>query len=963
MNVALNRFVVIDFETTGNHPERGDSIIQIGAVTIDDGKIADRFSTYVNPLRPIPAAITALTGITDDMVAEAPQIEDVLPQLLRLLDQRTLVAHNAPFDLSFLQQALHSQGYYTFSGYVLDTVELARLLFPTQGSYRLVELAEQFVIRHDQPHQADSDALATAELFLRILQFLEQLPLVTIQRLQLLVTTFRSDVGELLRSIEREKWAERVTQDGPPVDVSASWDIYRQLALRPRPTKTQLAHEEAADSLEWDGLLEQLLGEAGWLTRVHPGYQRRETQEAMMRAIYDAMHDGQHLLVEAGTGTGKTIAYLVPAILWAKQKRQQVVISTHTIHLQDQLFHQELPMLKAALPFSFTAALLKGRGNYLCLRKLEQQLDDRTPDTHEQQLTKAQLVSWLAQTETGDVEELNLSPVGNLYWQQVKSDVHSCMHRRCPWFSRCYYFRAREAAKDADLVIVNHALLLNDLEAENRILPAYEVAIVDEAHQLEEVASQQLGAQYSTARLTLLVERLLVEEEHDLVNRLVEVAVQWMPDLQAVTAEAKRRLAERAQDCRDCLQRWSGELYSWAAGKSGEQTEVGRLAVRYQPAAFTGKTERLTGETRQLVDALVAYGQTLEQLLAQVKGHDETPPHALRSLLTDAEGLLEDLKAALDVLFFLLLDGSPDYVYWMELETRSPRKHVYLYAAPLNVSHVLADKLFAKKRSVTLTSATLTVKNSFDYYLERHGLDKSERIRTLILPSPFAYEKQGLILLPNDFPALGKEAEETFREAVIQGCADVIRAAKGRTLILFTSYAMLRGVYEGLKRVLDTEGFTLLGHGIDSNNRSKLVRQFRRLPKAVLLGASSFWEGVDIPGEALSCVVIVRLPFQPPTQPLLQGRAETLKAAGKNPFLSLSLPHAVIRFKQGLGRLIRHQTDNGVIVVFDTRIVESRYGKAFLDSLPPYRIETGAWHELREQISSYLEGMQRDTDS
>jgi ATP-dependent DNA helicase DinG len=334
----------------------------------------------------------------------------------------------------------------------------------------------------------------------------------------------------------------------------------------------------------------------------------------------------------------------------------------------------------------------------------------------------------------------------------------------------------------------------------------------------------------------------------------------------------------------------------------------------------------------------------------------EKPPFSIRSLRTDVAGLLNDLQSAVERLHFLLVQTGDDYVFWMELDARTSRRHVYLSAVPLQVAGTLVQQLFADKRSVILTSATLTVKNSFSYIMERLGLAQlpDERVRTLALPSPFAYEHQGLMLIPSDFPTLGQEGEEQVLEAIVQGCMDAVRAAAGRTMILFTSYSMLRHVYQAMKERLAEENYTLLGHGIDSNNRSKLVRLFQRLERSVLLGTSSFWEGVDIPGDALSCLVIARLPFTPPNHPVYQGRAEQMKAEGKNPFMSLALPQAVIQFKQGVGRLIRHHLDRGVIVVFDTRIVESRYGRAFLQSLPSYQVETGPWPLLRERIGAFL---------
>jgi len=959
----LNRFVVVDFETTGSHPRQGDSIIQIGAVAIDDGQITESFSSLVNPGKSIPPFITQLTGITDEMVADAPTLEEVLPRFLRMLDGRTFVAHNASFDLQFLQEALLSQGYYTFDGYVLDTVELSRFLLPMQNSYRLGELADDLQIEHDRPHQADSDAMATAQLFLHLMEVLHQLPLVTIQRLQMLVSSFRSDVAVLLRHIELEKMIDP-SLDGretsPDKQQDGMWDIFRQLALRKRePQRASTAQPEPYAVKELADALDELIAEQASLGRTIPGYQRREAQEAMMRAVFEAMQDGTHLLVEAGTGTGKSLAYLLPSILWAKWNQEQVVVSTHTIHLQEQLFQKEIPALQQSLPFTFSATTLKGRGNYLCLRKFEQSLEESAEGTSQElRLVKSQMLTWLTQTTTGDVEELSLPPAGMLFWQQVKSDTGSCLHRNCPWFSRCYYFQAKERARAADLLIVNHALLISDLDAESRILPPYQVAVLDEAHHLEEIATQHLGVQFSTTQLHFLIDRLGVDPGSTL-RRFVEELVEWRHDVKTNADSLLRNLSRNHPVLRDAVQQWTQLLYHWAVKRGEETTDSGRETVRYQRDSFTGRNERLRKSSVKVIRLLTEYAQELEQLMQLVPA-GEKPPFAFRSLRTDLAGLIRELGQAAEILHQLLIEVDESFVFWMEMESRTARKHVYLFAAPVEVSAALAARLFTEKRSLVLTSATLTVKQSFSYVLERYGLTElpENRVRTLSLPSPFQYEEQGLMLIPSDFPLLGKESEESHLNALVQGCVDIVRAARGRTMILFTSYSMLRQVYQGMKELLADEPFTLLGHGIDSGNRSKLVRMFQRQDNAVLLGTSSFWEGVDIPGEALSCLVIVRLPFTPPNHPVYEGRAARLKEMGKNPFMTLALPQAVIQFKQGVGRLIRHHQDRGVIVVLDTRIVESRYGRAFLQSLPDYRMKTGPWVQLREEIAPFLHGMQ-----
>ncbi|MFS0555584.1 ATP-dependent DNA helicase DinG [Brevibacillus sp. 179-C9.3 HS] len=967
----MNRLLVVDFETTGSHPRQGDSIIQIGAVAIDDGQITESFSTLIHPGQDIPPFITQLTGITNEMVADAPSLEEVFPDFLRLLDGRAFVAHNASFDLQFLQEALLSQGYYAFDGYVFDTVELSRVLLPMQNSYRLGELASELEIEHDNPHQADSDALATAQLFLHLLDILKKMPLVTVQRLQMLVSSFRSDIEVLLRQIEMEKLMELPELDGSPTtpDSSDMWDIYRQLALRKHEEKLtaslKRSHVDAAVTKAFADQLEDVLGEDGHIQAKMPGYQRRDAQEAMMHAVFEAMEDGAHLLVEAGTGTGKSLAYLLPGIIWAHHNQQQLVVSTNTIQLQEQLFQKEIATLQESLPFSFTASTLKGRGNYLCLRKFEQALDEPVEgSSQEMRLVKGQMLTWLTQTVTGDVEELSMPPSGQLLWQQVKSDTSSCLNRACPWFSRCYYFQAKERARDVDVLIVNHALFISDLQAENRILPSYEVAIVDEAHHLEDAATQHLGKRFSTTQLLFLLDRASVDEG-GAIARFTEELQSWMPAVQEDVAAKLLELRKQSATLRDKAQQWTQLLYVWASERAEETTDAGRETVRYRIESFVGKQERIRKVTKKLIEGMTVYAASLEQLL-RTAPQEEKPPFSVRSLLTDLFGLVKDCQNAMELLHFFLLEQDAEYVYWMEVESRTARKQVHLSAALLKVADSLADPLFGQKRSLILTSATLTVKNSFSYIKNLFGLDQlpEERVRTLSLPSPFHYEEQGLLLIPSDFPAPGKEGDHTYLEAVIQGCVDVVLASKGRTLILFTSHSMLRLVYQAMKERLAEapDPYTLFGHGIDSNNRSKLVRLFRSMERSVLLGTSSFWEGVDIQGEWLSSLVIVRLPFTPPNHPVYQGRADLLKAEGKNAFMSLSLPQAVLQFKQGVGRLIRHHLDRGVVVVLDTRVVESRYGRSFLQSLPPFQIESGPWPTLRERIEPFL-SMQSLSDS
>ncbi|QOT00518.1 ATP-dependent DNA helicase DinG [Brevibacterium sp. JNUCC-42] len=966
----MKQFIVVDFETTGNQPRQGDSIIQIGAVVVENGQIIESYSTFVKPKKKIPPFITQLTGITNEMVSNAPSMEDVLPDLLRLLAGRVFVAHNAAFDLNFLQEALLSQGYYPFDGPILDTVELARVLLPTQSGYRLVELASDFEIKHENPHQADSDAIATAHLLLRLLDTINKLPLITIQGLQMMISSFRFDVGTLLREIEMEKLIHSfpVEEAGsfasapPTPEEAGKYDLFRNLGLKQRKKWTEKKSEQLPIHFHFEPFLERMVAVDGdGFALHHENYERREPQEAMMHAVNQVFTDQKHLLVEAGTGTGKSLGYLLPSILWARMHKQQVIVSTHTIHLQDQLFQKDIPLLQQALPFTFRVAQLKGRGNYLCLRKFEQSIETQEGSTQDIQLAKAQIVTWLTETTTGDVEELSLSPSGQSFWQSVKSDTASCLNRECPWFSRCFYFQAKQQAKEADVIIVNHALLISDIEKENGVLPSFEIAIIDEAHQLDEVASQHFGTQLSSIELFQLIEQLGVEGDKQMLLMFANELKVWQSAEKPRIEQHLQQVKVEQQILKEAVTNWLQLFYHWGTERSVETGESQRATLRYKREDFEEKYKKLGKSTNLVLQKLGDVAKEVEQLLAILLQQQAEVPYSLQRLQTDVTGLVEEINHVAIKLHFLLVEEQDGHVSWMETETRTSRKQLFFFKTPLDIADTLRTTLLEPKRSVIMTSATLTVKNKFTYFMERMGFADlpEERVETLSLPSPFDYGQQGLIVIPSDFPSVKKEGEQLFVEAVIAGCVDAVRASEGRTMILFTSYSMLRSVYEGMKSLLEGEEFELLGHGIDSSNRSKLVRRFQTGSKTVLLGTNSFWEGVDIPGDVLSCLIIVRLPFQPPNHPLLEGRSERLKAEKKNPFMTLSLPHAVIRFKQGVGRLIRQQTDRGVVIVFDTRIIEARYGRMFLQSLPPYQVETGPWTTLRESIAPFLQGNSR----
>ena len=940
----MRKFLVVDFETTGNKAKEGDQIIQVGAVLIENKQIVSGYSTLVNPGVTIPPFIQQLTGISNEMVQQAPVVEDILPELLSMLDGSVLVAHNVFFDLGFLQYTLSACGYNPYDGPILDTVELSRLLLPNQTGYRLTDLSTELEVEHDNPHQADSDALATAQILIALLEKLDQLPYPVLQRLGDLTKGFSSNVSELIRSIEKKRLLEGTLER----ENDDNFDYYRQIVLR-KSEKAGINDSDVPMAKDYGEFLKEL---QEILPMEMPGFEWRDTQQVLMERIYAAFSGAYHLLVEAGTGTGKSLAYLIPAFYWARQSNEKIMIGTHTIQLQEQLFSRDIPMLQKIFGRDITVSLFKGRNNYLCLRKFELSLADQAIDNYDVLLTKGQILTWLTDTTTGDVEELNLPSGGQAYWRQVQSDANSCLNRACPWFSRCFYHQARQKAQQAEIIITNHSLMLTDVRADQRILPAYSYAIIDEAHHFEDVASHHLGESVYSLQLDGLFTGLYSDKGSGLIEKLNKEIDQTELNLNGKKEQLTMSVFD-ITEAREQVKQMFQKLFNWGIRTAKEGTETGRLVRRFDSEHWLAQAPKtLVMSIEEAIESIDVLEKSLGKVFEDLHQAEELT-YSLRGLLTDLHGALRDIQGQKNLLRQLLLEQNMERIYWMELDARSTRKAVRINMVPMDVAPLLQEHFFAKKESVVLTSATLSVNQSFSYVVKRMGL-QVEKVETEIHDSPFDYQKQALLCVPADLPALNAQNEEQFIEKITDALVQTAIATNGRMLVLFTSHQMLRRVYEGMKDRLTSEGFCLLGHGIDSSSRSKLTKQFKMTPKSVLLGSSSFWEGVDIPGDDLSCLIIVRLPFWPPTHPVVEARSEHIKRNKGNPFMELSIPQAVIRFKQGFGRLVRSRTDRGVILVFDKRLVEARYGKYFIKSLPETTLHYKPFKELLPMIENWL---------
>ncbi|PYZ94544.1 ATP-dependent helicase DinG [Salipaludibacillus keqinensis] len=931
----MNRFVVLDVETTGVAFSRGDRIIQLAYSVVEHDQIVHRYSTYINPDRSIPAFIQSLTNIEEGDVKDAPVFSEIAPQLLKDLDGAYFVAHNADFDLGFVNAELDDAGYPGFTGPIIDTVELSRIAFPTQDSFKLGQLAEKFDMDHLEPHRADSDAEATALLLMEIFRTLSALPLLTLQQLEKLSTKLKSDLGSILMVWVNNKKA------APEEDHI---DAFNGIALK-KDTPLHSSQIEMEDIPTVNDFLNATLNDEQHMRQLIPEYERRSGQIEMIEFIDGIFSDNKIGLVEAGTGTGKTLAYLIPAALYAIKHQEPVVISTETIQLQEQIVNKELPVLQKILPFPLQTALLKGRNHYLCLQKFENVLNSDSVDSYDRSLSKAQILVWLTETITGDVEELSLAAGNTRFWHEIASDPASCSSPSCPWFSRCFYQRARKKSKQANIIVTNHALLCTDLVTDHQLIPSYSTLIVDEAHHLEDTATRQFGDKLDYLTMTQLL--------NDLTSRDKEG---WVPNQiwGKMEQSLKTECADLEEQAKIVKQEWN-DLFLLlnqyvTRGLSGTN-ETGRLSkvIQFKDPSWSKVTEAAKRSDQLLKGILKRLGHIAREteIMIEEKSSDE------RRELDWLDSTLSQMEQQYEFFYDLILDQDEDSVYWLELETKGPKQSISIQRCPIEISEKLADQFFMKKNRVILTSATITVNNKFNYMIQRLGLEDFP-VETKQVDSPFSWETQVSFMVPEDMPLIQEAGEEAYIEAAAMQIYRIAHVTQGKMLVLFTSYDMLRRTYQLLKKLLD-ESFMLIAQGVQTKSRSKLTKNFQQFDQSILLGTSSFWEGVDIPGSDLSAIVMARLPFSPPNDPVFKARSDRLKLEGESPFMKLALPQAILRFKQGFGRLIRRSSDKGIVVVLDRRIVNTRYGKSFTKSLPDIPLIEEPMSEMEDRIEKWFQ--------
>ncbi|MFN2451919.1 MAG: helicase C-terminal domain-containing protein [Candidatus Dormibacteria bacterium] len=922
----MSDLVAFDLETTGLSP-KSDRIIEIGAVRFrSSGALLGDFDVLVDPGMAIPLAIERLTGISAALVEGAPTAAEAVAQFADFCAGAQLVAHGAAFDLGFCAGLLPQQ----FMGReVLDTLELARVLLPVAASHSLPQLSRDLGLVHLRPHRADSDAGATRDLLLHLLAVAAALPGETLRLMGSLVEPLRSPlrsffhvrVPEFRGAVPKRRAGLPATVAGGAPQAGGAARAAPSAGLPDDPRLPSGSRQSLADRVA------ALCSPGGPLGGGH-GYEVRSGQQQMALAVAQTIDRSGRLLVEAGTGIGKSLAYLLPLSLHAQAPGARAVVATATIPLQEQLVDVEFPRVAAWLDHPPRVALLKGRQHYLSLRRWSRFLGRPDTGAHGVDLDrvrfKLKVLTWLAETSTGDRAELRLGAAEEPLWRLVESAADDCLGAGCAnWGNAgCYMTRARAAAAEADLVVTNHALLLADSERHGQLVGPHSVLVIDEAHRLEESATRQWGVRLTAADVQAVLERL--------------------PELER---EAPASLAvARVHD-------GSGRLFGALKGFLTEHYGTD------QPGnASLGLPEELRAADsfRPVLRDAGALVSAVQRAAAELRalGSDEPAapagperPEQLRDELELAALALEGIGASLER---TLLAPRAGHVRWVALRAEQAELH----EAPVEVGDRLREAVLRRPDAAVLTSATLSVGGSFDYV--RHRLGLGGEGEELVVASPFDFLGQALTVVPEGIP---RHDDPDYDAALQSLVADLGRRLGGRTLVLFTGYGPLRRLHAPLKRRLEPQGIAVLGQGLDGTRR-QLLASFLANRRTVLLGTATFWEGIDVPGDALSCVVIAKLPFPVPTDPLVQARTAGLG----DPFRDHALPVAALRLRQGFGRLIRREGDRGAVVLCDPRIATHEYGPAFLAALPPARVARPALSGAARVVEDFVQGRWVEVD-
>lgn len=865
-------YIALDLETTGFDPSL-DQVLEIAAIKFKGKEILEKFETLINPGIEIPAMVSHITGISSEMVKDAPSFDQISSNLALFIGNYPIVGHNIEFDLNFLE----AKGIPILNPQI-DTLKLASILLSDLPSLSLDTISRQLKIAHQNKHRAMSDAYVCYELLQILTEKINQIPARTLTEIQSLIPRSTWDLGEIFLSAKSTvKSLNKIPKKGPEL----SGDLIQQL--------------------ENKGDLIDLLSANSPLSKIIKNYEHRPGQQKMLDKILTAIEEKYNLIAEAGTGTGKTMAYLLAAAFSKTKLGKKTVISTYTNNLQDQVINKDFPLVQQLFP-EIKIAVLKGRKKYLSLSRF-QELKNK-PHLEEHELTTIiKVLLWLDQTESGDLDELNLQNKETLLYDEICSDPEQQTRQKTPQ-TEDFLEKARRRAEQADIIIANHALLIQDSLSESRILPETEILIIDEAHHLEKTVTDALTVVLGLNKLNKFWDKVL-----DQLIELKETTLLFDHDLDTLLPEWEKTKVESINIAERIFDQIGLTIEKYARTLPGLQSTLSIntvVADSHHWHSAVAQIQLFAGLLPKLNDL----ANRTNRILGEHELSDNDAAMSMQSLIKFHQETQDYLNHPAKRITWLS-KGFDESIHW--------------HFAPLTVQEIFSEKIFQNRESVILTSATLSTYGNFSYIRSELGL--GEEFEEIKIPSHFSYPDQVKIILPEDLSDPRAPDYLPQCEGIIQS---VIRKNGGRTLVLFTAKKDLSRVFHDLAPQLKKEGFSLLGQNI-SGGRGKILAHFQDEPdQCAILGTNSFWEGVDLVGTTLTCVIIQKLPFDPPDDPIIFARS----ARFEKPFEQYTLPRAILRFKQGFGRLIRSSYDTGAVIILDSRLVQKSYGREFTSSLP-----------------------------
>lgn len=938
-DLELEEFVTFDVETTGLEPET-NSVIEFSAVLFKYGEVEDKLTFLCKPEQEISPDIELLTGISNEMVQDKEPFENRLKEVLDFIGSRPLVAHNIGFDLRFLKSALTGTDLpmNSLKLTLYDTLLLARAFYFYISNHKLGTVSEYLDLPTENAHRAEADALNTGRIFLELVEEALLYDYATIQTINRILQNTRDPNKKLYENIARILSFNKDLRkkSAPKIDWQPPVNIVRSNCEDFDPESQNL---------------KDYFGTEGFLASQIEDFEDRPQQQEFAEIVYNTLDEEKIAMVEAGTGVGKSLGYIIPSILWNNKQNEQkrIVITSNTKNLQEQIFRKEIPFVANSLNLPFSAVLLKGRKNYICLTRWNNLLNNIGERVHfSDRSALIPIVIWLKHTKTGDIAENNGFTVRYNWksWSEICSESGYCTTSVCQKYNGCFIGKARFAAKKANLIVTNHSLLLANAAADNKVLPAYSSLIVDEAHNLEKNGYSFFADEVRQPTLLYLLNKFVHgKKEYGLINNLRNFARQ-IKKLDKVDSDLTN-IKDKIDDIKRTSKKFFREIITAQQKSMGSGKRYYRLKKRYKnfssdfPGCSSGHL--LLEDLQSLLKMITGVTDRIAEFVANSPSIFEKMENEVMNIVTE----LQKFTTALDL---ILESNNEDRIFWFEIGRDNSANSVKLASTPLNIGNYLQDKVFKEVDSAVLTSATLRINDSFQYLIDRIGFDSEtgENLIKTAVGSPFIFDEQMKFITYN--PENGKTGAGQTASLI----SNLSRETERGIMALFTSYRSLKKVYKLLEKQLKNDGISLMAQGF-SGSRSTIIKKFRDKKHSILLGTSSFWEGVDVIGDALEILIIDKLPFPVPSDPIIEANSEKIEKNKGSSFYDYTIPETILKYRQGIGRLIRSSYDTGVLINLDERVVTKRYGRFFQKAIPVQNETMERESEIIVEVRNFLQ--------